>query len=76
MLDLANDSLDFYDNVIAPYKGALEEWYVTNYGTKVYCQLIFLTVVCVLKPRSSLTWRLFPDLPKPPNELTSYFNIK
>jgi hypothetical protein len=26
----ATASVDFYANVIAPYKGALEEWFVSN----------------------------------------------
>ena len=28
----AHASVDFYDKVIAPYKGALEEWFVLNKG--------------------------------------------
>ena len=26
----ATASVEFYSNVIAPYKGALEEWFVSN----------------------------------------------
>mgnify|MGYP003319435395 CR=1 FL=1 len=40
----ATASVDFYNNVIAPYKGALEEWFVTNKGTYIYFMAIFTTV--------------------------------
>ncbi|MDA7455178.1 sugar transferase [Planktomarina temperata] len=75
MLDLAHNSIHFYDNIVAPYKGMLEQWYVRKKGTKIYCYLIFLTIVCVMNPSSSLAWKLFSDLPKPPNELINYFDI-
>lgn len=29
-------SVDFYDDVIALYKGSLEEWYVTNRSLYMY----------------------------------------
>ena len=32
----AKASVDYYDNVIAPYKGALEEWFVSNKGLYIY----------------------------------------
>jgi hypothetical protein len=32
----ATASVDFYDCVIAPYKGALEEWYVANKGLYIF----------------------------------------
>ena len=75
MLGLAHNSIHFYDNIVAPYKGMLEQWYVRKKGTKIYCYLIFLTIVCVMNPSSSLAWKLFSDLPKPPNELINYFDI-
>ena len=72
ILDYADDGIHFYDNIIAPYKGALEQWYVKNYGAKLYFQLIFLTIVYVINPKSTLVWTLFPNLPEPPNELSAY----
>ena len=33
------DSVWFYDEVIAAYKGALEEWYVANQGLRRYLLL-------------------------------------
>ncbi|MDQ3058653.1 MAG: sugar transferase [Pseudomonadota bacterium] len=60
----------FFDHVIAPYKGALEQWYVKNQGLWTYFMLIALTVWVVLFPKSSAVWRVFDSLPKPGPELT------
>ena len=65
------DSLRFYDEVIAPYKGALEEWYVANQGLWTYLLCIGVTAWVVLSPESNLAWRVFGSLPKPPNELAA-----
>ena len=35
-------SVDFYNNVIAPYKGSLEEWFVVNKNLSIYFKLILL----------------------------------
>ena len=59
----------FFDHVIAPYKGALEEWYVVNQGLWTYFMLIGLTVWVVLFPKSMAVWRVFGTLPKPGPEL-------
>lgn len=55
----------FYDNVIMPYKGRLEEWYVANQGLRTYLLSIFLTAWVLIFPKSSAVWRLFPLLPLP-----------
>ncbi|MGY6555536.1 MAG: sugar transferase [Wenzhouxiangella sp.] len=73
MMHDAADAARFYDDVIMPYKGALEEWYVARQGLWLYFLLIFLTVWVIVFPRSGLFWRLFPDLPRPPEDLASYF---
>src|SRR5690606_13134587 len=59
----------FYDEVIMPYKGLLEEWYVANRGVGTYLKSILLTAWVVLLPRSTVFWRAFPGLPLPPPEL-------
>jgi lipopolysaccharide/colanic/teichoic acid biosynthesis glycosyltransferase len=66
------DSVQFYDNVIAPYKGALEEWYVENQGLYTYAMCIFVTAWVVLFKRSPLVWKVFPSLPNPPPELAGF----
>lgn len=59
----------FYDEVIMPYKGRLEEWYVANQGLRTYFAAIFVTAWVVLVPGSRLAWRVFPQLPAIPAEL-------
>jgi lipopolysaccharide/colanic/teichoic acid biosynthesis glycosyltransferase len=68
------DPVRFYDEVIAPYKGALEEWYVANQGLRTYVLGILLTIWVVLVPRSLLTWSAFKTLPPPPAELAAALN--
>ncbi len=63
-------SVDFYKNVIAPYKGSLEEWYVENKGLNIYFLAIFLTIWAIFFPRSQIVWKFFNDLPEPPTELS------
>ncbi len=63
------DPVLFYDEVIAPYKGALEEWYVVQQGLWSYFMLIALTVWVVLFSQSGLVWRVFTSLPRPPAAL-------
>jgi lipopolysaccharide/colanic/teichoic acid biosynthesis glycosyltransferase len=64
----------FYDEVIAPYKGELEEWYVANQGLRTYLLGIVLTVWVVCMPRSVITWAAFKTLPRPPAELAVALN--
>ncbi len=62
-------NLKFYENIVAPYKGNLEIWYVNKRSIIVYILLIFATMWHVLFPRSKLIWTIFNDLPKPPKDL-------
>ena len=59
----------FYDEVIMPYKGLLEEWYVANQGLWTYLASIFATAWVVLFPKSEVVWKLFRGLPVPPASL-------
>lgn len=72
----ATASVDFYHNVIAPYKGALEEWFVTNKGTYTYFMAIFTTVWAVLFSQTKIAWIVFKGLPEPPEELKLALNYK
>ncbi|MCD5362333.1 sugar transferase [Chromobacterium aquaticum] len=67
-------SIAFYRDIVAPYKGALEEWYVNNQNLVTYFMAIFITVWAVLSPNSSIIWRAFRGLPSPPNELRTVLN--
>lgn len=69
MMHAAKDPDHFYDHVIMPYKGELEEWYVQNQSVGMYLVLVFLTVWAVVFPNSQLVWRIFGELPTPPDEL-------
>jgi lipopolysaccharide/colanic/teichoic acid biosynthesis glycosyltransferase len=60
-----------YDQVIMPYKGQLEEWYVSHKGLGTYFKCIFLTAGAILVPGSRMTWRLLVDLPPPPPALSN-----
>ena len=67
-------SVDFYKNIIAPYKGSLEEWFVSNKGLYVYFMAIIITIWIVLIPKTRIPWRIFKNLPKPPEELREALN--
>lgn len=58
-----------YAEVIAPYKGDLEVWYVHNQTIGLDFKLIFLTIWVVLFPRSRLHHRMLGDAPPVPDNL-------
>ena len=72
----ATASVDFYDNVIAPYKGALEEWFVSNKGLYIYFVAIFITIWAIFFPKTKMAWKVFRGLPEPPEELKLALNYK
>ncbi|EDM69905.1 probable sugar transferase, WBGY [Roseobacter sp. AzwK-3b] len=74
MMHAAKDPNRVYDELIMPYKGLLEEWYVQNQSVFAYLALIALTVWVVARPRSGLVWKVFPDLPSPPEEIAREVN--
>tara|TARA_B110000908_G_C10227615_1_gene438844 strand:+ start:271 stop:948 length:678 start_codon:yes stop_codon:yes gene_type:complete len=74
IMDGATASIDFYDKVIAPYKGSLEEWFVLNKGLYIYFLAIFMTVLAVLFPTTKMAWKIFRSLPEPPEELKQALN--
>lgn len=69
-------SEDFYKNIIAPYKGMLEEWYVDNKSLYLYFLAIFVTIFVVIFPKTNIPWRVFKNLPKPPLELKNVLNYQ
>ena len=75
ILEGQSGTLDFYDNVIGPYKGDVEAWYVGRQNVVVYFSLILLTIWVVLNPKSDLVWRVFKDLPVPPDNLKNDLNF-
>ena len=67
-------SADFYSDVIAPYKGLLEEWFVSNKSLYIYFVAIFVTAWAVIAPSTKIAWRVFKGLPEPPTELKQALN--
>ena len=70
--NLMNDatvSVDFYKHEIAPYKGALEEWFVSNKSIFIYFIAIAVTIWTVFFPKTNIVWRAFKELPVPPEKL-------
>jgi len=67
-------SLEFYDKGIAPYKGAVEAWYVDHQTLLTYFAVIAVTMWVVIFPKSNLVWRVFHGLPVPPDELKAALN--
>ena len=70
------DANSFYDQIIMPYKGSLEEWYVDNNSLVAYFALIMLTIWTVLIPKSTAAWKVFSSIPRPPTELAGFFSYK
>ena len=67
-------STAFYEDIIAPYKGMIETWFVKKQNIYVYFMIIMVTVWIVLFPRTKVVWRLFTDLPVPPDQLKKLLN--
>ncbi len=60
----------FYDDVISPYKGKVESWYVKHQGIGLYFKLIWMTILAVLNPNASMDFEAqYDDFPKAPKEL-------
>lgn len=69
LMDQAEDADRFYDDVIMPYKGELEFWYVEHQSVWLYFQLIFLTAWVILSPKSELHTKWLKGLPAQPESL-------
>ena len=74
LLENNSSNVEFYDKIISPYKGEVESWYFENYSIKNYFLLIFATLWAIIRPKSKLIWKIFKNLPTPPDELKSKLN--
>ena len=72
MMQGNNDPEKFYDEIVMPYKGSLEAWYVSHQSIASYFCLIMLTILILLGLNNGLIWRIFNDLPLPPPELNKW----
>jgi lipopolysaccharide/colanic/teichoic acid biosynthesis glycosyltransferase len=69
LLDKAEDADRFYDEIIMPYKGELEEWFVSKQGVALYLALIFFTIIIVFTNKIDVNQKIFQTLPQKPREL-------
>ena len=74
ILNNKKNALKFYREIIAPYKGLLEEWYVQNNNLKIYFLIIMLTILIVIFHSLNIVWKIFHGLPIPPKELKLALN--
>ncbi|MDB2584930.1 sugar transferase [Alphaproteobacteria bacterium] len=72
MLEQAECAEQFYDNTIMPYKGKLEEWYVSHRNILNYFILIGVTIFVIFGFNNKILSIFFPDLPKPPQNLAPW----
>lgn len=69
LLDGEADPKKYYHEVIAPFKGQIECWFVQNKSVSVYLIAILITIVAVLFPKSNIIWKMLPRLPPLPDNL-------
>jgi len=67
------DKKRFYVEVISPYKGEIEAWYVEHKTLSLYFLLIFLTVYIVVCSKCKIDFpKKFQAFPPSPHSLTQY----
>lgn len=76
LLGLVESPEAFYDDIIMPYKGALEFWYTQNQSTVTYFKLIFHTVWQIVMPSPKRLYVAFPELPQEPTQLKAVNEIR
>ncbi len=72
MLNDAGNADQFYDEIIMPYKGLLEEWYVRHNSLKAYFLLIIATVWVLISKKVPINWPFFSLIPDVPSKLEKY----
>ena len=71
LLSTKDNPTNYYEVEIAPYKAALEVWFVENNGLWMYFKCIFVTIWVVLYPSSQLGSVAFTGIPVPKGKLKS-----
>lgn len=69
LLSQIENPVAFDDQVITPYKGEVEHWYVLHQSVALYFELIFTTLMVVLMPGAGFHQRLLKRIPAPPPAL-------
>ena len=62
------DAHNFYRNIISPYKGMLEVWYVENRSAAVNFKIFVLTIIVILFPKFN-PLNFFKNIPEIPKEM-------
>ena len=58
-MKVRKNDINFYKNILTPYKGLIEEWYVDHKSLKVYLLAIVLTLWVLIFKSSVLVWKIF-----------------
>jgi lipopolysaccharide/colanic/teichoic acid biosynthesis glycosyltransferase len=66
------DPLVFDRDVVMPYKGGIESWFVLRRSVGLYLELILITIAVIVFPRSVWRTRLLSRLPPPPAVLDEF----
>ena len=70
----SNNNLDmFYDEILMPFRGLLEEWYVANQNIISYLSLIGLIIWVVLLPWFDINQKVYKELRTNSEDLKKYF---
>tara|TARA_B100001250_G_scaffold413922_1_gene449774 strand:- start:2031 stop:2705 length:675 start_codon:yes stop_codon:yes gene_type:complete len=69
-----SDAHEFYKNIISPYKGSIEIWYVSKKSFLLDIKIIILTVFAIIKPNFD-PCKHFDNIPQMPEEMISSKNI-
>lgn len=64
-----------YREIIMPFKGDLEKWYVENESLKMYFSLIIVTIMTVVAPSRVAIWTYYPTAPRPEKNLLELLEI-
>lgn len=64
--DASVSPVDLYREKIAPYKGALELWYIENQSFYVDFMILLLTGLAIIAPDHQFIYKIFPSLPVKP----------
>lgn len=63
------------ENVIMPYKGSLESWFVKNQSIILYLYLLFITIQVVVFPKIKIFCKPIGEIPVMPEELAKLIEV-
>ena len=72
MMHDADNADDMYDNIVMPFKGQLEEWYVQNRSFVLYNSYYINYLCCNFGKNTIFVIRIFSSTPRVPDALKRY----